>query len=312
MFPGIGPAAIRPAMSTVLVAALYKFVPMPARELLAPQLRERCNELEILGTLLLASEGINGTIAGPPESIRTFINELRSQPGLGDLEPKYSFVAEQPFRRMKIHLKNEIVTMGVPGVDPTQRVGTYLNPEQWNALLRSGDVVVLDTRNDYEVQMGTFQGAVNPKTITFRDFPAYVRANLDPSKNKKVAMFCTGGIRCEKASSFMLGEGFEEVFHLQGGILKYLETTPKEQSLWQGDCFIFDRRVALDHELAPGEHTLCDQCQRPLSAEDRGSPLFEQDVSCPHCAGSLSEADKHTLRARSRILRPVPETLRAR
>ena len=181
-----------------------------------------------------------------------------------------------------------------------------------NELLRSGDVVVLDTRNDYEVKMGTFQGAVNPGTTTFREFPAYVRANLDPTKNKKVAMFCTGGIRCEKASSFMLGEGFEEVYHLQGGILKYLETTPKEQSMWQGDCFVFDRRVAVDHELAPGEHTICDQCQRPLSAQDRASPMFEQDVSCPHCFDSLSEDHKHTLRARARILRPVPETLRSR
>jgi UPF0176 protein len=299
-------------MSNVSVAALYKFVPMPARETLAPQLRERCSELGILGTLLLASEGINGTIAGTPEHIETFLTELRAHPGLEDLEPKYSTVPEQPFRRMKVHIKKEIVTMGVPGVDPTQRVGTYLNPEQWNELLRSGDVVVLDTRNDYEVQMGTFQGAVNPKTTTFREFPAYVRANLDPSKNKKVAMFCTGGIRCEKASSFMLGEGFEEVFHLQGGILKYLENMPKEQSLWEGDCFVFDRRVAVDHELAPGEHTICDQCQHPLSAEDRASSKFEQDVSCPHCFSLLSDADKHTLRARARILRPVPATLRAR
>ena len=299
-------------MSNVLVAALYKFVPMPARETLAPQLRERCTELGIFGTLLLASEGINGTIAGTPQNVQVFLSELCAQPGLGDLEPKYSTVAEQPFRRMKVHLKDEIVTMGVPGVDPTQRVGTYLNPEQWNELLRSGDVVVLDTRNDYEVQMGTFQDAVNPGTTTFREFPAFVRANLDPSKNKKVAMFCTGGIRCEKASAFMLSEGYEEVFHLQGGILKYLETTPKEQSLWQGDCFVFDRRVAVDHELAPGEHTICDQCQRPLSAADRDSSKFEQDVSCPHCFDCLSEADIHTLRARALILRPVPETLRAR
>ena len=299
-------------MSNVLVAALYKFVTVKDPPSLGQRLRQRCNSLEIYGTLVLACEGINGTIAGAHDGLLTFISELRSILGLHDLEPKFSVVADQPFRRLKVHCKDEIVTMGVAGISPSTDAGTYLSPQQWNAMIASDDVLIIDTRNDYEVQMGTFKNAVSPGTTTFREFPQYVRRDLGPHKQKKVAMFCTGGIRCEKASAFMRGEGFSEVYHLQGGILNYLETMPAQESLWQGDCFVFDRRVAVDHALAPGQHTICDQCQRPLNQEDRSSPFFEQDVCCPLCFGTLSEDDKRDLRARSRILRPVPDALRAR
>lgn len=299
-------------MTKILVAALYKFARVPEPQALAEQLRTHGAELGVLGTLLVAREGINGTIAAAKDAIGAMLEGIRAQPALAALEAKFSWVDETPFRRLKVHVKPEIVTMGVPDVDPTTRVGTYLTPAQWNQLLQNEDVVLLDTRNDYEVQMGTFKGALNPKTTTFREFPTFVRQNLDPATHKKVAMFCTGGIRCEKASSFMLGEGFEEVYHLQGGILKYLETMPQEQSLWQGDCFVFDRRVAVDHTLAPGEHTICDQCQRPLCASDRAAPTFEQDVSCPHCFAETTYEQKRALRARAKILRPIPAPLRAR
>ncbi len=244
-------------MSQYLTAALYKFVSLPNYQALQAPILAACQEHRIKGTLLLALEGINGTIAGAPEDIQALLAYLRSYPEFHDLEHKESYADKHPFYRMKVKLKKEIVTMGVPDIDPNQVVGTYVKPEDWNALISDPDVVLLDTRNDYEVHIGTFKGAVDPKTATFREFPQYVAQNLDKTKHKKVAMFCTGGIRYEKASSFMKQQGFEEVYHLQGGILKYLETVPKEQSMWEGECFVFDQRVAVKHGLEVGEYDQC-------------------------------------------------------
>ncbi len=237
-------------MSAFVVAALYKFVDLPDYADLRAPLRAIMDAHKVKGTLLLAREGVNGTIAGSRDGIDAVLAHLRSDPRLADLEHKESYCDAQPFLRAKVRLKKEIVTLGVPGVDPNARVGTYIDPKDWNALIADPDVILIDTRNDYEVAIGTFEGAIDPKTASFGEFPEYVRANLDPRTHKKVAMFCTGGIRCEKASSFMLQEGFEEVFHLKGGILKYLEEIPAEQSRWRGECFVFDERVALGHGLA--------------------------------------------------------------
>jgi len=250
--------------------------------------------------LLLAHEGINGTIAGKPEDIRAILAYLRQDPRLADLEHKESWADSHPFYRMKVKLKKEIVTMGVPEVDPNLVVGTYVKPEDWNAIISDPDVIVLDTRNDYEVHIGTFKGAVDPKTTTFREFPKYVAENLDKTKHKKVAMFCTGGIRCEKASSYMKQQGFEEVYHLQGGILKYLETVPKEQSLWEGDCFVFDQRVAVKHGLEVGDHDQCYACRMPLTKEEMQSEQYEAGISCPYCFDKLSAEKKESLRERQK------------
>lgn len=234
--------------STVVVAALYKFVTLEDyKEMRVPLLAE-CKKTRILGTLLLAHEGINGTIAGTREDIDLILAHLRSDPRFADLEHKESFVESMPFLRMKVRLKKEIVTLGVPGIDPNKKVGTYVDAKDWNALISDPSVTVIDTRNDYEFEMGTFKNAVNPKTKSFREFPAFAQANLDPAKAPKIAIFCTGGIRCEKASSYLMEQGFSEVYHLKGGILKYLEKVPEEQSLWQGKCFVFDQRGVLDRE----------------------------------------------------------------
>jgi UPF0176 protein len=238
-------------MNQLVVAAVYKFVKLADSASLREPLLAQCDALGITGTLLLAEEGINGTIAGTRSGIDNILAYLRSDPRLGDLEHKESFAEHPPFYRMKVKLKKEIVTMGVPGIDPTERVGRYVKPEDWNALIRDPDVLLVDTRNDYEVDVGTFKGAVDPRITTFREFPDYVKRNFDPEKQPRVAMFCTGGIRCEKASAYMLQQGFPEVYHLQGGILKYLENIPAERSLWQGECFVFDQRVAVGHGLAP-------------------------------------------------------------
>ncbi len=244
---------------TYKVAALYQFVPLPDfRELKGP-LHKLCTDLEIRGTLLLAHEGINGTVAGTGEGIDALMAELREGPlfhgRLDNLELKFSSASEMPFKRMKVRLKKEIVTLGDPQTDPLRRVGTYVSPAEWNRLLEEPGIVVLDTRNDFEVEMGTFEGAVDPRIKRFGEFKDFVKNELDPAKHRKVAMFCTGGIRCEKASSYMLAQGFEEVFHLKGGILKYLEDVPEAESRWRGDCFVFDERVALGHGLVerPGE-----------------------------------------------------------
>lgn len=287
-------------MSQYLTAALYKFVSLPNYQALQAPILAACQERRIKGTLLLALEGINGTIAGAPEDIQALLAYLRSYPEFSDLEHKESYADKHPFYRMKVKLKKEIVTMGVAGIDPNQVVGTYVKPEDWNALISDPEVVVLDTRNDYEVHIGTFKGAVDPKTTTFREFPEYVAQNLDKTKHKKVAMFCTGGIRCEKASSFMKQQGFEEVYHLQGGILKYLETVPKEQSMWEGECFVFDQRVAVKHGLEVGDYDQCYACRMPLSPEELKSPQYTPGISCPHCYDKTSEEKKAALTERQR------------
>ncbi len=284
----------------IVVAALYHFAALPDFRDKQEPLRQRCQELGIRGTLLLAEEGINGTISGSREGIDAILAFIRSDERLGALDHKESFTDSHPFRRMKVKLKKEIVTLGVPGVDPNRLVGTYVEPEDWNALISDADVVVIDTRNDYEVALGTFRHAVDPNTRSFREFPEFVREHYDPSKHRKVAMFCTGGIRCEKASSFMLGEGYPEVYHLKGGILKYLEKVKPEESLWEGECFVFDHRVGVTHGLAEGDSEMCFGCGHPLMLADREQPEYEEGVSCAHCAATLSEDKKSRLRERMR------------
>ncbi|HET8731886.1 MAG TPA: rhodanese-related sulfurtransferase [Moraxellaceae bacterium] len=284
----------------IVVAALYHFASLPDFRELRDPLLACCREWGIRGTLLLAEEGVNGTISGERGAIDVVLGHLRADPRLAALEHKESFSERHPFRRLKVKLKKEIVTLGVPGVDPSRVVGTYVEPEDWNALISDPDVILVDTRNDYEVALGTFRNAVDPVTRSFREFPDYVRQNLDPARHRKVAMFCTGGIRCEKASSFMLTEGFAEVFHLRGGILKYLEKVSPEDSLWQGECFVFDHRVGVTHGLAEGDATMCFGCGQPLTTADRSSPHFEDGVSCEACAASLSDEKRGRLRERMR------------
>ena len=290
--------------SKYLTAALYKFVSLPNYAALQANIHAACVAHHIKGTILLANEGINGTIAGLPENIYKVLDFLRTDSqfngAFSNLEHKESYADEHPFYRMKVKLKKEIVTMGVPSINPNNTVGTYIKPEDWNALISDPDVILLDTRNDYEVHIGTFKGAVNPETTTFREFPKYVAQNLDKAKHKKVAMFCTGGIRCEKASSFMLDLGFDEVYHLQGGILKYLETVPETESLWQGECFVFDQRVAVKHGLEVGEFDQCYACRMPLSPAELKSPQYTAGISCPHCYSSLTEEKKKSLTERQK------------
>ena len=275
-----------------VVAALYRFVRLDDYADLREPLLRHCDEAGIKGTLLLAHEGINGTIAGPRAGIDSVIAWLRSDPRLAGLEWKESYHGDTPFHRMKVKLKREIVTMGVDDVDPTACVGRYATPEKWNVLLEDPDCLVIDTRNDYEVAIGTFAGAVNPQTESFREFPEWVRQNLDPKKHRKVAMFCTGGIRCEKSTSFLVSEGFDEVWHLQGGILKYLEEVPEEESHWQGECFVFDSRVAVDHQLKKGRYDQCYACRHPITEEDKASEYYRKGVSCPRCYEQLTSDQK--------------------
>ncbi|MDH6105011.1 rhodanese-related sulfurtransferase [Anabaenopsis tanganyikae CS-531] len=271
-----------------VVAALYKFVSLPDFAEKQEPLLSYCQSQGIKGTILLAAEGINGTIAGSRPGVDSVLAFLRSDPRLADLEHKESYTETQPFERLKVRLKAEIVTMGLPEVDPNQQVGTYVSPQEWNDLICDPEVIVIDTRNDYEVNIGTFKTAQNPQTKSFREFPEYVSNNLDPNQHKKVALFCTGGIRCEKASAFMLSQGFTEVYHLKGGILKYLESVPAEESLWEGECFVFDERVAVRHGLELGSHELCFCCGYPISEQDKASPQYEEGISCPHCFDSLT------------------------
>jgi len=276
--------------ATYLVAALYKFVRLDDFEALQSPLLDVCKANDVMGTILLAREGINGTIAGPRLGIETVLRWLKRDARLADLEHKESRAeGENPFLRMKVRLKKEIVTMGVAGVDPNDTVGTYVAPEDWNDLIADPDVVLIDTRNDYEVSIGTFKGAVDPKTVTFREFPQWVREQEGLHNKPKIAMFCTGGIRCEKASSFMKQEGFEEVYHLKGGILKYLETVPEGESLWEGECFVFDNRVSVGHGLKPGPYDLCHACRHPISEEDKQSVQYAQGISCPNCHDTMTE-----------------------
>ncbi|MFW5655536.1 MAG: rhodanese-related sulfurtransferase [Roseicyclus sp.] len=288
----------------IIVAALYHFTRFEdPRALIAP-LAEICAAGGVRGTLLMAEEGINGTIAGPRAGIDAVLAHVRGLPGCAGLAVKESRAEEMPFGRMKVRLKHEIVTMGVPGTDPTHLAGAYVAPGDWNALISAPDVAVIDTRNAYETAIGTFEGAVDPGTGSFRDFPAWWEANRARFQGQRIAMFCTGGIRCEKSTAYLKAHGVEEVYHLQGGILKYLEEVPQAESLWRGGCFVFDERVAVGHGLAPlPDYTLCRACRRPLAPEDRARPGYEEGVSCPHCVAEYSEADRARFRERHRQVR---------
>lgn len=282
------------------VCALYHFTRFDDPEALRAPLRDLCRDHLVTGTLLLAGEGINGTIAGPRAGIDAVLAHIRALPGCADLEWKLSPAAERPFARMKVRIKREIVTMGQPDVDPRARVGHYVDPADWNDLIRAPDVAVIDTRNDYEVSIGTFDGAIDPKTTSFREFPEWWEANKDRFHNKRIAMFCTGGIRCEKSTNYLLGQGISDVYHLKGGILKYLEEVPAEDSTWRGDCFVFDGRVSVGHGLATGPHQLCHACRRPILPQDRDHADYEHGVSCHQCIDETSESDKMRFRERQK------------
>jgi len=275
-------------MSRVVVAALYRFVALDNYREMREPLLDECLAAEVKGTLLLASEGINGTIAGTRKGIDRVLGYLKGDPRLAQLDHKESFDESMPFYRMKVKLKREIVTMGVEGIDPNLVVGTYVKAQDWDQLVNDPDVLLIDTRNDYECSIGSFKGAVDPHTTSFREFPEYVRSQLDPDKQKKVAMFCTGGIRCEKASAYMLQEGFDEVYHLQGGILKYLEEVPQERSTWEGECFVFDNRVAVNHQLEKGQYDQCYGCRMPITEEEKQSDKYQKGICCPHCYDKLT------------------------
>ncbi|WP_019170994.1 rhodanese-related sulfurtransferase [Pseudaminobacter salicylatoxidans] len=289
-----------PSRNDFRVAALYRFCRLEAFEELRAPLAAFCCSHGIKGTLLLAREGINGTVAGSDEAIAELVGWLEAVPEFTGLEVKYSHAAEMPFHRMKVRLKREIVTMGVEGIDPLEGTGAYVAAQDWNALIADPDTIIVDTRNDYEVAIGTFRGAVDPKTSSFREFPQWVEEHRDELQGRKVAMFCTGGIRCEKATAYVKSLGIEDVFHLKGGILKYLEDVPAEDSLWEGECFVFDERVAVSHGLEQGETTLCRACRHPLTPEERASPQFSEGVSCPHCHELRSDEDRARYAERQR------------
>ncbi len=288
----------------VCVAALYRFTRFDDPAALRGPLLQACRDHGIRGTLLLAAEGINGTIAGTPDGIAKVLDTVRALPGCADLDVKLSGAPSMPFHRMKVRLKQEIVTMGRPGLDPNASVGTYVDAQDWNALISDPDTILIDTRNDYEVAIGTFEGAIDPGTASFRDFPDWFRQErerlLAAGGKPKVAMFCTGGIRCEKSTAFLKQEGVEDVYHLKGGILKYLETVPEDRSLWRGECFVFDQRVAIGHGLAQGSHMLCHACRRPVGDDDRLSPQYEPGVSCPACHGERTDEQRASYRERHR------------
>lgn len=286
----------------IKVAALYQFTPFDDPAALREPLLAVCERHAIKGTLLLANEGINGTIAGSPEAIDAVLDHIRALPGCAGLDVKFSSATEMPFNRMKVRLKREIVTMGEPDVDPRASVGRYVDPADWNALISDPDTLVIDTRNDYEVAVGTFEGAVDPHTASFRDFPKWFRDNREEllAGKKKVAMFCTGGIRCEKSTSFLRGEGVDEVYHLKGGILRYLEEMPEDESKWQGDCFVFDERVTVRHGLETGDYGLCRACRRPVSLSMRASPAFVEGVSCPACVDERTPEQRERYAERQR------------
>lgn len=278
-----------PNSETCVVAALYRFADTPDYESKRVPLHEVMLANEVRGTLLLAAEGINGTIAGSRAGVDAVLDWLRLDQRFAGLEAKESYVDENPFYRTKVKLKKEIVTMGVEGIDPKQIVGTYVEAKDWNSLLDDPDVVLIDTRNQYEVEIGTFENAVNPATTSFREFPEFVKKNLDPAKNKKVAMFCTGGIRCEKSTAYLKQQGFPEVYHLKGGILKYLEEVPSAETKWQGECFVFDNRVTVDHDLNRGNYDQCHACRMPITEEEKKHPNYQKGVSCHYCYGNTTE-----------------------
>ncbi len=285
-----------PTTPPIVVCAMYKFVALDNFEALRAPLLATMKALKVHGTLLLAKEGINGTVAGSREGIDQLLDWLRQEPGLADIDFKESYTNKAPFLRTKVKLKKEIVTMGVEDIDPKRVVGTYVDPKEWNALISDPEVLLVDTRNDYEVQVGTFKNAINPKTESFREFPQYVQDHFDPEKHKKVAMFCTGGIRCEKSTAYLKEQGFDEVYHLKGGILKYLEEVPEQETLWQGECFVFDDRVTVDHQLRTGSYDQCHACRLPITEQDKTSENYIKGVSCPYCY------DKTTPEQRQRFL----------
>ena len=290
-----------------VVAALYKFTCLENFEKLREPLLEKMRTLDVKGTLLLAPEGINGTISGSRENIDAILGYLKSYERLSDLKHKESYADEHPFYRAKVKLKKEIVTLGVEGIDPIKHAGTYLKPNEWNKLLNDPEVVLIDTRNDYEVKIGTFKGAVNPGIKSFRQLPEWVNKNLDSSKHKKVAMFCTGGIRCEKSTSLLNKMGFENVYHLQEGILKYFEETDEKSSMWQGECFVFDQRVSVNQNLNKGSYDQCYACRMPLSDEDKKSDKYVKGVSCPHCFDESTKENKERFSERAKQMRLAKE-----
>lgn len=283
-----------------IVCALYHFTPFPDHAALRDPLLSLAKSNGVTGTLLLAKEGINGTIAGSRQGIDAMLAHIRALPGCADLDWKESTAADQPFARMKVKLKKEIVTLGQPDVDPRAKVGHYVEPQDWNDLIRSPDVALIDTRNEYEIAIGTFEGAIDPETTSFREFPAWWEANKERFHNKRIAMFCTGGIRCEKSTNYLLGLGVEDVYHLKGGILKYLEEVPQDDSTWQGECFVFDGRVSVGHGLTEGPHILCHACRRPILPEDTKRPEYEKGVSCHHCITETTDQDKVRFREREK------------
>ncbi len=295
----------------MLVAAFYGFTAMAELAALQQKLRELAEAGGVRGTILLAEEGVNGTISGADAGVQAVLAQLRSLPGLGALEAKFSRSEQQTFHRLKVRIKREIVTMGCPTVKPAEQVGTYVPPQQWDALIRDPDTLVVDTRNDYEVAVGSFAGAIDPGTESFREFPAWVERELRPlveqRRPKAIAMFCTGGIRCEKSTAYLLQQGFTNVHHLQGGILRYLEEMPEQGSSWQGECFVFDQRVSVNHQLEPGSYSLCHACGLPLSPADREHPAYRQGVSCPHCIARFSDADRARFAERQRQMQLARE-----
>ena len=294
-------------MSQYVVCALYKFVTLDDYQAIQTPLLDVMLTHDVRGTLLLAQEGINGTVAGTREGIDALLTWLKTDPRFADIGYKESLDDEQPFLRTKVKLKKEIVTMGVEGLDPKKVVGTYVKPQDWNALISDPEVLLVDTRNDYEISIGTFKNAVNPNTETFREFPQYVKENLDKTKHKKVAMFCTGGIRCEKSTAYLKEEGFEEVYHLEGGILKYLEEVPESETLWQGECFVFDGRVAVNHSLEKGSYDQCNACRLPITEADKQDERYMAGVSCPHCYDKLTEQQKQRFSEREKQIRLAQE-----
>lgn len=286
--------------SPAVVCALYKFVILEDFENIRTPLLNTMLDNEVRGTLLLAREGINGTISGSRKSINIVLNWLKKDIRFSDIVTKESFDTQVPFNRTKVKLKKEIVTMGVEDIDPKKIVGTYVKSKDWNALISDPNVLLVDTRNDYEVKIGTFKNALNPNTETFREFPEYVEKNLDANKHKKVAMFCTGGIRCEKSTAYLKEKGFEEVYHLEGGILKYLEEVPEEETMWEGECFVFDNRVAVNHQLEKGQYDQCNACRMPVTQAEKESEHFIEGVSCPHCFEKKTDAQKSRFAERER------------